>query len=498
MQTLNQLFLGLNALILISLFLSTAGINSEEAESQTQIFWLASVALKTAAFLIWATVPLLNPSFGSLASFLFIASAACLGLLFRSWHSTVKLRLIISIASALLIIGVSCELLRQIGQNFHLRVTLIGATSVLISAWELTELAKKIRAEGSTLLKSVFFVILLQIGFSILTVVFSNLNPSTNIANVAENHSNSNIGFWIAITLHVIIYIFIGGYLYQKLVINELKISKEKHVIENLLRERESMIASLVMANRVASVGALSAALAHELSQPLSASMLNSSVLLRQLTESVDATELKKIATTISRENMRASGILLTLKDIFTNNNAELREENLIQTIERLRPVLEPHARKKNITLDIFSKQGTIYCRLNFSEIQQVMVNIVNNAIEALESFHADHKNITIELHEVNESAIIRIYDNGPGISEEIRDHIFELFKSQKSHGMGFGMWLCRHIIEQRHRGSIRLENRPDNGRGACFVLRLPKVSFMSPAQSEMMARQSGNNMLNH
>jgi signal transduction histidine kinase len=474
MQTLNQLFLALNALILGSLFLSTAGIYSERAESQTKIFWLLSVALKTSAFLIWSLVPLLNPAFASLASFLFIASAASLGLLFRSWRSTVRPGLIIGVAVSVLIVGIICELLRQVGQNFHLRATLIGSASILISFWELSELAKKIRTESNNALKWVFFVIVLQIIFSVLTVVFANLNPAANISHVAENHSESNIGFWIAMTLHVIIYVFIGGYLYQKLVINELKISKEKNVIENLLTERESMIASLVMANRAASVGALSAALAHELSQPLSASMLNTSVLLRQLEEPVDTSELRKIAGTITRENMRASTILLTLKDIFTSNHTELRKENLARVIERLRPVLEPHTKKKNIRLDIIPGQSDVYCLLNFSEFQQVIVNIVNNAIEALETIQSDNKNITIELTEEGDSSVIRISDNGPGISKEHQDHVFELFKSQKSSGMGFGLWLCRHIIEQRHRGSINLESRP--GFGACFVLRLTKA----------------------
>jgi len=153
MQTLNQLFLALNALILGSLFLSTAGIYSERAESQTKIFWLLSVALKTSAFLIWSLVPLLNPAFASLASFLFIASAASLGLLFRSWRSTVRPGLIIGVAVSVLIVGIICELLRQVGQNFHLRATLIGSASILISFWELSELAKKIRTESNNALK---------------------------------------------------------------------------------------------------------------------------------------------------------------------------------------------------------------------------------------------------------------------------------------------------------------------------------------------------------
>lgn len=196
MQTLNQLFLALNALILASLFLSTAGIYAERTDSQTKIFWLLSVALKTAAFLLWALVPLLNPAFASLASFLFIASAACLGLLFRSWRSAITPRLIMSIGATVLMVGISCELLRQIGQNFHLRAILIGSASILISAWELTELSKKIRVENNTALKSVFVIILLQIIFSGLTVIFANLNPTASISHVAENHSASNIGFW--------------------------------------------------------------------------------------------------------------------------------------------------------------------------------------------------------------------------------------------------------------------------------------------------------------
>jgi signal transduction histidine kinase len=474
MATLNQLFLALYALILASLFLSTASIYSDRIESQTKIFWLLSVALKTAAFVIWALVPLLYPGLASLASLCFIASALYLGLLFRSWRSQVSAQLIIVLTVTVLIIGVACETLRQIGHNFHLRTLLIGSTSIFISAWELIELAKNIRKKRSSALRLVFFIILLQITSSILTVILANINPSPNIAHVAENNSPSNIGFWVTMTLHIIIYVFIGSHLYQKSLINERKISKEKFFIENLLAERESMIASLVMANRAASVGALSAALAHEISQPLSASMLNSSVLLRQLEQPTEIAELQKIAHAITRENIRASNILLTLKDIFTSKNAQLGQENLVDVIERLRPILEPHTNKKNIRLSISSKHETIGCLLNFSEFQQVIVNIVNNAIDALESLQLEYKEIKVELDQSETSSTIRISDNGPGIPRDERTHIFELFKSQKSSGMGFGLWLCRHIIEERHRGTIRLEDIP--GPGACFVLQLPRA----------------------
>lgn len=115
MQMLSQLFLALNALILASLFLSTAGIYSERAESQTKIFWLLSVALTTSAFLMWSLVPLLTPAFASLASFLFIASAASLGLLFRSWRSTVSPRLIIGVTVTVVIVGIVCELAEEGG-----------------------------------------------------------------------------------------------------------------------------------------------------------------------------------------------------------------------------------------------------------------------------------------------------------------------------------------------------------------------------------------------
>ena len=474
MATLNQLFLALYALILASLFLSTASIYSDRTESQTKIFWLLSVALKTAAFILWALVPLLYPGFASLASLCFIASGAYLVLLFRSWRTPVSTRLIIGLTISVLMVGVACELLRQIGHNFHLRALLIGSASILISAWELIELAKNIRKKRNTALKSVFFIILLQITFSILTVVLANINPSPNIAHVADNNSPSNIGFWITMTLHVIVYVFIGSHLYQKALINERRISKEKLVIENLLSERESMIGSLVMANRAASVGALSAALAHELSQPLSASILNSSVLLRQLEQPVDTTALEKIARAISRENVRASNILMTLKDIFTSNNTQLAKENLVEVIARLRPILEPHINKKNISLKISSNHQNIGCLLNFSEFQQVIVNIINNAIDALESIHSTDKEIMIELDQSETSATIRISDNGPGIPLDDRSHIFELLKSQKSSGMGFGLWLCRHIIEQRHRGSIRLEDT--QVAGASFVVHLPRA----------------------
>jgi signal transduction histidine kinase len=106
--------------------------------------------------------------------------------------------------------------------------------------------------------------------------------------------------------------------------------------------------------------------------------------------------------------------------------------------------------------------------------MQQIILNLVNNAVQALKSSGTINPLIVIDAIRKTGTTQISIRDNGPGISKENQANLFELLNSTKETGMGLGLWLCKHIIT-RYGGSIHYEDVPDGG--ARFVIQLPQIN---------------------
>ena len=106
--------------------------------------------------------------------------------------------------------------------------------------------------------------------------------------------------------------------------------------------------------------------------------------------------------------------------------------------------------------------------RVNSSEIEQVILNLLNNAIQALANSGTLQRRITIEAIKGDKSVQLSVSDNGPGISSEFKPQLFELLSTTKQTGMGLGLWLCKHIIT-RCGGAIHYEDAI--GGGARFVI---------------------------
>lgn len=420
-----------------------------------QNFWVASVGLRAIAFAIWGLVPITTPFLSSIGNTFFIASAVCLALLFRSWRKSVDIQLIKIVGIFVCIFFITFELIRQESNSFIYRMNLVSTSSFLVTCWELFELRKKIKNENKYLIKIIFIVTIMQALFTFTSLLASNLYSPTTISDVTQNSTISMFFIWITLSFHLIIYMFIGSYLFQSVIINEQKMSLEKKEAQNLLAERESMISALLLANKATSTGALSASLAHELSQPLAASMINVSILQRKFTQIEQIkTEDREILDAIIRDNRRASNIVLSLKKIFKQENIELESIRILETLEKLKPIIYPQLRTKNIKL-VSDITFNPVVKLNLNEFHQVIVNIANNAIEAMEQANVKNKIISIKTERAGDKLLIVIGDNGPGVSPDKHKDLFELLKTTKESGMGLGLWLSRHIIEQRHGGSI-------------------------------------------
>jgi signal transduction histidine kinase len=282
------------------------------------------------------------------------------------------------------------------------------------------------------------------------------------------------------IVMNTLGYIAIGSFWSEKIAfINakslvEQQAAKEKiEEISNLLKEKERLIYGLLKANKTAATGALSASIAHELNQPLGASSLNIQFLKMKLEKGLLNPELaKEILDSLEGDNKRAATIVQSLRSIFIESESGAQDIQLGDLIFKVLDVVKPELKSKNIQIQhqVFND---LLVRVNATEIEQVILNLINNAIQSLANSGTLQRRIAIEAFADAQMVHFVISDNGPGVSEEFKPQLFELLSTTKQTGMGLGLWLSKHIVT-RYMGTIKFEDA--TGGGAKFVVQLPIV----------------------
>jgi C4-dicarboxylate-specific signal transduction histidine kinase len=280
-------------------------------------------------------------------------------------------------------------------------------------------------------------------------------------------------GSWRTVAIYVSIF---GVMLLLGLILLWLwnkRLKYEKARIQALLDERDFMVGSLLKANKTATTGALSASIAHELNQPLGASNLNIQFLKMKLENGVLNSELgKEILEYLEYDNKRAATIVKSLRSIFTEGESYAQEVQLGDLISSVLDIVKPEIKSKNIQIQLLVDDGLVIM-VNPSEIEQVILNLLNNAIQALAKAETLQRRIAIEAIKVDQVVRLSVSDNGPGVPIEFKPHLFELLSTTKQTGMGLGLWLCKHIVT-RYGGSIHHEDAV--GGGAKFVMELPSA----------------------
>lgn len=247
--------------------------------------------------------------------------------------------------------------------------------------------------------------------------------------------------------------------------------SREKDEALNKLRRQVWHV------DRVASTGALAGSLAHELSQPLSAILNNAQAGLRFMAkDKIDADEIREILGDIVRDDKRAAAVINGLRSLLQQQETPHAEVDLAHCIEEVLELLHSEFVQLNIVIERMLETG-LTVRANKTQIQQVLLNLMINAIEAMAE-QPGERTLKIMLTLAGAKAQISICDNGTGIPDGKLERIFDGFYTTKPQGLGMGLEVCRAIIES-HRGAIWAENNPD--RGATFFFTLPVVTVEVP-----------------
>lgn len=252
----------------------------------------------------------------------------------------------------------------------------------------------------------------------------------------------------------------------------ELLLGRHRQELQHLLHEREEIIRQLTLSNKTAAMGALVASLAHELNQPLCSIRLNTQLLERLLHDRPGSVndDMDSLMDSLNRENRRAADIIVKLRKLFEDRSGAVGEVDLAEVVRDCVALVTPYALAKRVEL-VLDTDGT--CRLNGdqTQLQQVVLNLLNNAIEAAQVSASGAGKVNVRVRCTGARIRLVVDDNGPGISEDIQDSVFELFKSTKAEGMGVGLWLSKTVVNA-HRGDIQFSSVP--GAGSRFEVRLP------------------------
>ena len=286
---------------------------------------------------------------------------------------------------------------------------------------------------------------------------------------------------WLTYATNIIVFVALGVFYLQKQIANKNKVanaldkSKDDNVkITELLKEKERLIYGLMKANKTSATGALSASIAHELNQPLGSSNLNIQFLKMKLEKGVLNPELgKEILDSLEEDNKRAATIVKSLRSIFTDGEANAQEAQLGDLISKVLDIVKPELKSKNIQIQL-KVDDDLAIKVNPAEIEQVILNLLNNAIHALANSGTLQRRIAIEAYKAGNSVQLSITDNGIGITPEFKPQLFELLSTTKQTGMGLGLWLCKHIVT-RYGGSIHYEDAI--GGGAKFLIKFPPAN---------------------
>jgi signal transduction histidine kinase len=486
MQIAEQVFLVLFGTMSLGLLFSFSPLFNKQNSTSLNGYWVLAVGSYASGFFIFALVPSVHPALLTPANICILGTNIFSGLLFRSWRHPIERPLLIASWGVWLLLGITYETIRQHG-GFADRVIFVTTAYAICLVWQGYEVARLIYANGPVILKFIFGLIVMTLVLTLIrTFTTLNLNLS-HVSNIFNEEVLSRFLRWGTQGTMLLTFFGVGTFYLQRQISERHEMLgalsskdsalsseiKEKTQVQQLLAERDELIQSLISAKKSAEVGALSAALAHELNQPLCAMQLNTECLQMELS-SVETNPLmrQELISRILADNQRASEIITALRQIFSNTTLVPQRVDLVEVMSSLEKLFLPLAKKESISIRRnYPISGGYHVLVNPQEFQQVLLNLLNNAVQALSEVVDHERCIEIGISKTGNSAYLSVADNGKGIDPATHATIFNLLSSTKYAGMGLGLWLSQHIIE-RHKGRLYIAAQP--GWATTFMIELP------------------------
>jgi two-component system sensor kinase FixL len=237
--------------------------------------------------------------------------------------------------------------------------------------------------------------------------------------------------------------------------------------------DRRSLEMRLEHVSRLSLLGEMAAGIAHEINQPLTA-IANYSQAVRNVLsrEAVDPRLLATACEGIAEQVQRAGDVIKNLRKFVRNREIESQRLNLKTLVDGVMVLIHADAAHESVSVETALSDSLPEVSGNAVQLQQVLLNLTHNAVDAMRDNKRRPKILTIETRETSDGRVeIQVSDRGSGVSSNLEAAIFHPFFTTKQHGLGVGLAISRSIVEA-HGGQLSYERR--DGGGSTFVVTLP------------------------
>ncbi|MFV2006308.1 MAG: sensor histidine kinase [Longimicrobiales bacterium] len=245
---------------------------------------------------------------------------------------------------------------------------------------------------------------------------------------------------------------------------------------EELARAQEEASrhrAELAHVSRVTSMGELAASISHELNQPLAAVLTNAQAALRLLEQQrPDLEELHEILEDIVADDKRAGQVIRRLRTLLQKERVAWETVRLDELVSGVLPLVRSDALGANVKINLKSAPNLPPVEVDPVQVQQVVMNLLMNAIDAIGELESEGGDIEVEISRAGKDGVrVTVDDSGRGIPAEEISEVFKPFVTTKPGGLGMGLAICKSILDA-HGGTISVENK--DPLGCRFSFKLP------------------------
>lgn len=258
----------------------------------------------------------------------------------------------------------------------------------------------------------------------------------------------------------------------QMLVVVAEDITEQKRAEQALARAKHE----LAQVTRVSTLGELAASIAHEVNQPLAAIVTNGHACVRWLdARPADPLEAKAAADRIIRDANRAGEVITRIRNFLRRGESLRGPVDVPEVVDDVIGLVRTEAQAQRVTLRHAPAHGIPRVVADRVEVQQVLLNLVMNGLEAINRGPGSSRLLEIRVHRLEGDGVgVAVRDSGVGIAPALRDRVFDAFHTTKRGGMGMGLAISRSIVEA-HGG--RLWVTPNEGPGVTFSFTLPTAA---------------------
>jgi PAS domain S-box-containing protein len=245
----------------------------------------------------------------------------------------------------------------------------------------------------------------------------------------------------------------------------------EEDLRESERRYREAQMA-LAHANRVTTMGQLTASIAHEVNQPIAAAVTHAHAALRWLGgHTPNLEEVRQALDAIVKDGIRAGDVIGRIRALIKNAPPRQDQLDINEAILEVIEVTRSELLRNDVSLQTELAMGLPIIRGDRVQLQQIVLNLIMNAVESMSDAGAGPRDLLISTAEDSKGVLVTVRDSGPGLNPESLERLFDPFYTTKPGGMGMGLSICRSIIET-HGGRVwAAANLPQ---GASFHFSLP------------------------